>query len=434
MTELLIIIVLALVNGIFAMSEAAVIAARKARLQQAAEKGDPGARIALQLGEDPTRFLSTVQVGITLVGTLLGVFGGATIANDVAQWLRQFDGVSDYADAAGLFIVVVVTSYIQLIIGELVPKRLAIRSPEAIASGVARPMRLLSSLTAPIVKLLSASTNAVLWLLGAGNTKETPVTEEEISAMIQQGVHAGVFEVAEHEMVESVFKLGERRVTSIMTPRTEIVWLDVEDTIQENQRKIAESHFSRFPVCEGSLDSVIGMVRAKDLLPRMLTGEPFDLRAAMVPPIFVPESMMAGRAVELFRETGKHIVFVIGEYGGLQGLVTTQDILEEIVGDIEEPEVVEREDGSYLVDGRMAVEDFRELLKVEKLPGEGDLFETVAGFVMAQQGKIPRAGDHFVWGNWRFEVVDMDGNRIDKMLVSRIPLPASRNDAGATGT
>jgi putative hemolysin len=282
-------------------------------------------------------------------------------------------------------------------------------------------MQFLAAATAPVVKLLSVSTNVVLWLLGASGTKEPPVTEEEITAMIQQGVQAGVFEASEHEMVESVFKLGDRRVTSVMTPRTEIVWLDLEDVPEENQRKIAESHFSRFPVCEGSLDNVVGMVRAKDLLPRLLTGESFDLRAAMVPPLFVPESMIASRALALFRETGKHIVFVVGEYGGLQGLVTTQDILEEIVGDIEEPEAVRREDGSYLVDGLMAVEDFKELLEIDKLPGEDDLYETIGGFVMSHQGKIPKAGDHFIWQDFRFEVVDMDGKRIDKVLVSRVP-------------
>lgn len=428
MTELLIIFLLSILNGVFAMSEASLFAARKARLQQQADKGDAGARAALRLSEDSNRFLSTVQIGITLIGTLLAAFGGATVAEDIARSLRQTTPTLEpYADVIGLALVVVITSYIQLIIGELVPKRLALRTPEVIASRIARPMHLLATVTSPIVKFLGASTNIVLWLLGASGTKENPVTEEEITAMIEQGVQAGVFEASEHEMVESVFRLGDRRVTSVMTPRTEIVWLDLEDPPEVNQRKIAESHFSRFPVCEGSLDNVVGMVRAKDLLPRLLTGESFDLRAAMVPPLFVPESMIASRAVELFRETGKHIVFVVGEYGGLQGLVTTQDILEEIVGDIEEPEAVEREDGSYLIDGLMAVEDFKELLEIDNMPGEDDLYETIGGFVMTHQGKIPKAGDHFIWQNFRFEVVDMDGKRIDKVMVSRV---SSSGDAG----
>lgn len=426
MTELLIIFLLSILNGVFAMSEASLFAVRRARLQQMADKGDAGAKAALTLSEDSNRFLSTVQIGITVIGTLLAAFGGATIAEDIARSVRATPALEPYAQLIGLGLVVVITSYIQLIIGELVPKRLALRSPEGIASRVARPMHLLASVTSPIVKFLGASTNAVLWLLGASSTTESPVTEEEITAMIEQGVQAGVFEASEHEMVESVFKLGDRRVTQVMTPRTEIVWLDLEDAPEVNQLKIADSHFSRFPVCEGSLDNVVGMVRAKDLLPRLLTGESFDLRAAMVPPLFVPESMIASKAVALFRETGKHIVFVVGEYGGLQGLVTTQDILEEIVGDIEEPEAVVREDGSYLVDGLMAVEDFKELLEIDQLPGEDDLYETIGGFVMTQQGKIPKAGDHFVWRSLRFEVVDMDGKRIDKIMVSRVAAP---NDA-----
>jgi putative hemolysin len=430
MTELFIIFLLSILNGVFAMSEASLFAARKARLQQLADKGNTGARAALSLLENSNRFLSTVQIGITLIGTLLAAFGGATVAEEIARSLEQSTpALAPYADAIGLGLIVLITTYIQLIIGELVPKRLALRTPEAIASRVGGPMLLLASVTSPIVKFLGASTNAVLWLLGASSTKENPVTEEEITAMIEEGVQAGVFEASEHEMVESVFKLGDRRVTQVMTPRTEIVWLDLEDPPEENQRKIADSHFSRFPVCEGSLDNVVGMVRAKDLLPRLLTGESFDLRAAMVPPLFVPESMIASKAVALFRETGKHIVFVVGEYGGLQGLVTTQDILEEIVGDIEEPEAVEREDGSYLVDGLMAVEDFKELLEIDKLPGEDDLYETIGGFVMTHQGKIPKAGDHFIWQNFRFEVVDMDGKRIDKVLVSRVP---SSEDAAQT--
>jgi putative hemolysin len=423
MTELVIILALTLLNGVFAMSETAVVSSRRARLQQLVDKGDEGAKTAIELAEEPTRFLSTVQVGITLIGTLLGAFGGATIANDISRSLRQIEALAPYADGLGFALVVIVTAYIQLIIGELVPKALALRSPETIAATIAPPMQLLSRVTAPVVKLLSASTNAILWLIGAGDAKENPVTEAEINAMIEQGVEAGVFQLAEHEMVESVFRLTDRRVTSLMTPRTEVVWLDLDDSVEENQRKIAESHFSRFPVCKGSLDNVVGMVRAKDMLPRLLAGESFDLSVVMVPPTFVPESTPAGKVVATFRETGKHIVFVINEYGGLQGIVTTQDILEEIVGDIEEAEAVQREDGSYLVDGLMAVEDFRELFDLDELPGEGDLYETIGGFVMTQQGKIPRVGDHFNWEQFRFEVMDMDGNRVDKVMVSRIPLP-----------
>ena len=422
MTELLIILLLTGINGILAMSEAAVIAARKPRLQNLADRGNQGARRALALKDKPSRFLSTVQVGITLIGTLLGAFGGATVANNIAHSLQANETLAPYANALGLLIVVLTVTYIQLIIGELVPKRLALHRPEKIAAYVARPMGWLEFVASPVVRLLSLSTDAVFKLIGANEMGDVPVTEEEISAMLTQGVAAGIFEEAEQEMVESVFRLGDRRVTSIMTPRTEIVWLNIEDEPEENERKIADSRFSRFPVCQGDLDHVIGMVRAKDLLPRLLSGSPFDLKSVMAPPIFVPESISVAKVVELFRQTADHIVFVINEYGGLMGLVTTQDVLEEIVGDIEESEAVQRDDGSYLIDGMMSIEDFRDLLGIEhEMPGEDEQYETVAGFVMMQQGKIPRTGDHFEWENLRFEVVDMDSHRVDRILVMHVP-------------
>jgi len=420
MTELLIILLLTGINGIFAMSEAAVIASRRPRLQNLADKGHRGAQKALALKDEPSRFLSTVQIGITLIGTLLGAFGGATIANNIAESLRAYEALAPYANVLGLLIVVLVTTYIQLIIGELVPKRLALHRPEKVASFLARPMYWLEFATSPVVRLLSFSTDAVIKIIGAKEIGDAPVTEEEISAMLTQGVAAGIFEEAEQEMVESVFKLGDRRITSIMTPRTEITWLDLEDDAEENQHRIAESRFSRFPVCQGDLDHVIGMVRAKDLLPRLLSGAPFDLKSVMVPPVFVPESISVAKVVELFRQTANHVVFVINEYGGLMGLVTTQDVLEEIVGDIEEQEAVMRDDGSYLIDGMMSIENFRDLLDIDhEMPGEDEQYETIAGFIMMQQGRIPRTGDRIEWENLRFEVVDMDGHRVDKILVMR---------------
>ncbi|MCC6614371.1 MAG: HlyC/CorC family transporter [Anaerolineae bacterium] len=432
MTELLIILLLTGINGVFAMSEAAVIAARRPRLQNLAEKGNQGAQRALALKDEPSRFLSTVQVGITLIGTLLGAFGGATVATSIAHVLQTNETLAPYANVLGLLIVVLATTYIQLIIGELVPKRLALHRPEKVAAYVARPMYWLEFATSPVVRLLSFSTDTVLRLIGAKEVGDAPVTEEEISAMLTQGVAAGIFEETEQEMVESVFKLGDRRVTSIMTPRTEIVWLDVEDESAENQRRIVESRFSRFPVCQSDLDHVVGMVRAKDLLPHMLTGSPFDLKSVMVPPVFVPESISVAKVVELFRQTANHVVLVINEYGGLMGLVTTQDVLEEIVGDIEEQEVVVRDDGSYLIDGMMSIENFRDLLDIEdELPGEDEQYETIAGFVMLQQGRIPRTGDRFEWENFSFEVVDMDGHRVDKILVARLAPAASDAQNGA---
>jgi putative hemolysin len=416
--ELLILFALTILNGVFAMAEAAVIASRRARLQQQIDKGDTNAAVALALAENPNRFLSTVQIGITLIGIISGAFGGATIAESLAEALRTTP-LEPYADVIGFVIVVLLTTYLSLIIGELVPKRLALGAPERIASMLARPMQTLSRVTSPVVRFLGASTDGVLWLLRAQNTKDQPVTEDEINAMIQQGVQAGLFEEAEQDMVAGVFRLGDRRASTLMTPRPDVVWLNVEDEPQDNRRKIINSDYSRFPVCEGNLDHVIGMLQSKDILSRMLEGGDFDLRAAMKPALFVPESMTASKVLDLFRETGTHIAFVIDEYGGLEGIITIQDVLEAIVGDVEVEEAVVRADGSWLLDGMMTIDDLKDLLDLDDVPGEGEDFETLGGFIMTQQGKIPKAGDAFHWNQLRFEVVDMDGNRVDKVLVTR---------------
>jgi len=326
--------------------------------------------------------------------------------------------LAPYGEAIGFTLIVLLTTYLSLIIGELVPKRLALQNPERIASIVAPPMRLLSQITAPIVWFLGASTDLVLRLLGVKPSEAPPVTEEEIRVLMQQGVEAGVFEQPEHAMIEGVFRLDNRRVSQIMTPRTEVVWLDIDDTQEENQHKIMQSHYSRFPVCDGDLDHVIGLVSTKDILARTFAGQPFDLRAAMKEPVFVPESLYATDLLERFRQTGKHSALVIGEYGGLEGMITIQDILEDIVGDIEDPDVTKRDDGSYLVDGMIPIDDFKELIEVAEIPGEHEEFETLAGFVLSKKGAIPKAGDSFEWQRYKFEVMDMDGNRVDKVLVT----------------
>jgi putative hemolysin len=413
--EIVIILALVILNGIFSMSEAAIIASRKARLQQTVDK-DAGAKTALELAEEPNRFLSTVQIGITLIGVLTGAFGGATLAAPIAEALKG-TFLEPYAEAIGFGIIVLITTYLSLILGELVPKRIALQNPERIASLVARPMKLLSRIASPLVTFLGASTDAVLWAIGMRQSSDPPVTEEEIKAMIQQGIAAGVFEESEHDMVEGIFRLGDRRINTLMTPRTEILWLDIEDEPAVNRQKIIESPFSRLPVGEDGLDNVIGMLNAKDLLAKILKGEDFDILKAMTEPLFVPESMSASKVLDLFRETGTHITLVLDEYGGLEGLVTIQDILEQIVGDIEEEEVVQRKDGSYLLDGMMGVDDFKELFDLEALPGEHDSFETLAGFILLKIGSIPRQGDSMQWNNLDFEIIDMDGNRVDKVLV-----------------
>lgn len=427
-TEAVLILLLLLVNGVFAMSEIAVVSSRKARLQQRAETGDTGARRALELVDNPNRFLSTVQVGITLVGILAGAFGGATIASQVAVYVRRVPSLAPYADGVSLGLVVLVITYLSLVIGELVPKRIALNHPERIASAVAGPMNFLSRASAPLVALLSASTEGVLRLLGVRRTEEPPVTEEEIAMLLEQGTQAGVFEEAEQDIVERVFWLGDQRVASLMTPRRKVVWLDVEAPPGEYRETMARHRYSRFLVCDGSLDRVLGMVEVKDLWARTLAGEPVDdLRAVLRKPLYVPESTRALRVLAMFRESGTHLALVVDEYGGVEGLVTLNDVLEEIVGDLARagapaaPAVVQREDGSWLVDGSLHTDEFREAVGLpERRDEDREEYRTVGGFVLTHLGRIPTAGDKFVTEGLQVEVVDMDGHRVDKVLVSRL--------------
>lgn len=426
--EVLLIFLLLLVNGVFAMSEIAVVSSRKARLQQRAETGDPGARRALELAENPNRFLSTVQVGITLVGILAGAFGGATIASQVAVYVRRIPSLAPYSEGISLGLVVLVITYLSLVIGELVPKRIALNHPERIAAAVAGPMNLLSRVSAPLVALLSVSTEAVLRLLRVRRTEEPPVTEEEIAMLLEQGTQAGIFEEAEQDIVERVFWLGDQRVASLMTPRRKVVWVDVEAPPEEYRETMARHRYSRFLVCDGSLDRVLGMVEVKDLWARTLEGEPVDdLRAVLRKPLFVPESTRALRVLAMFRESGTHLALVVDEYGGVEGLVTLNDVLEEIVGDLARagapaaPAVVQREDGSWLVDGSLQTDEFREAVGLpERRDEDREEYRTVGGFVLTHLGRIPVAGDKFVTEGLEVEVVDMDGHRVDKVLVSRL--------------
>jgi putative hemolysin len=426
--ELLIVGLLILLNGALAMAEMALVSSRKARLEQWANAGDQRARAALELANEPTRFLSTVQVGITLLGILAGAFGGATISQAVAAQVRGVPPLSPYAEAIGLGIVVIAITFLTLIFGELVPKRLALNSPERIASLVARPMRLLSRLAGPVVHLLGAATSLTLHLLRVRPVAEAPVTEEEIEILIEQGRRAGVFEAAEQQIVEAVFRLGDRRVSSLMTPRPEVVWIDIGRPADESLRTVLGSPHARFPVCRGSLDEILGLVVARDVLARHAGGQPLDLAALVERPLFVPETLHAYRLLERFKQHGCHVAVVIDEFGGVQGIVTVADIFEALVGDIPaagetaDADVVRREDGSLLVDGTLSIDELKEVLGVETLPVEarGD-FYTVGGLMMARLGRIPALGDRFDWEDKRFEVVDMDGNRVDKVLIAPIP-------------
>jgi putative hemolysin len=423
--EILIVSLLILVNGLFAMSEMAVVTARKSRLQDWARKGSKRATAALDLANAPNRVLSAVQVGITLIGILTGAFGGRTIADWLARQLSSIPAIQPYSNAVSLALIVMTITYFSLVIGELVPKRLALRRPERIATLVAIPLATFSRVAAPIVHLLSISTETVFRLFGKQTAHEPPVTEEEINILIQQGTDAGVFKESEQDMVEAVFTLGDRTARSLMTPRTQIVWLDLNDPMEEIRGRITESGHSRLPVARESLDQVLGVVQAKDLLAGLLKEKPLNLESALQQPLFVPRSVSALQVLESFKQSGKHIALVVDEYGGIEGLLTHHDILEAIAGEIPfseteaEPRALQRDDGSWLLDGMLPIEEFKDIFNLETLPGENqDAYQTLGGFVFTHLGRVPVSGDRFGWDNLRFEIVDMDGKRIDKVLVS----------------
>lgn len=421
--EILIILILILVNAILAMSEAALVASRKTRLQQQAAEGNKASELALKLIEDPNIFLSTVQIGITLIGVLAGAVGGATISDSLSLVLEKIPFIGEYSGSVSLVIVVLTITILTIWLGELVPKRLGINSPEKIAQLVARPMLFVSRIFSPFIRLMSNATNFALRIMGVNPTKELPITEEELQILIDQGTQAGVFEVAEQDMVEGVFSLSDQRVYSLMTPRTEMVWLDVNDTPEEIHKKIAESSYSRFPVREDSLESIVGIVKSRDLLVQSLSSDDYNLQALVKPAFFIPETTFASRALEIFKEKGTEILLVIDEFGGLQGMLTINDILEEIVGEIEieEPQATQRQDGSWLLDGMLEIDEFKEIFNLAAdLPHENE-YETLSGFMMVSLGRVPQPTDYFEWNNLSFEVVDMDGRRVDKVLVKALP-------------
>jgi putative hemolysin len=422
--DFLAVLILTIANGIFSMSEMAVVSARKARLQELAERGDVKAKAALALANSPNRFLSTVQVGITLITIVTGVLGGATLSRPIAEAIARVPQLAQYSGAIASTLVVILITYLSLIIGELVPKRLALNNPERIASMVAIPMRLVERLTAPIVSLLSLSTDLLLKLIGGNVASNEPqITEEEIKVLMRQGAAEGTFDLAEQDMIERVFSLGDEPVSALITPRLDIVWLDLNDSAEENRHKITESRHSRYPVCQESLDNVLGIVHVKDLLAQPTPGHGFDLTASLRQPLFLAESTHALKVLELLKKTGNQVALVVNEYGVTQGLVTLNDVVEVIIGDSpeadeEQPGAVQREDGSWLADGRLGIDEFKEALDIDELPGEErDNYQTLGGFVITQLGHIPKATDYFVWDRFRFEVMDMDGNRVDKVLV-----------------
>ncbi len=420
--EILVLVVLILANALFAMSEIAVVSARKTRLQQQAQEGNKRAQVALELANAPNQFLATIQLGITLVGIMAGAFGGATIAEELAGVLEQVPFLAPYSEVIGVGIVVLTITYFSLVIGELIPKRLGLNNAERVAARLAPFLRALSRLASPLVRLLSLSTDLAMRLLRVRPKQDTPVSEEEIKLLLQQGTRAGAFEPAEQEMIEHVFRLGDATVKALMTPRPEVVWLDLDDPAEEARRVVATRGHSRFPVARGELDHVLGVVYVKDLLADGLGGQPFDLEANLRPALYLPETVTALEAMEQLRMNHTDAALVIDEYGGFEGLLTVEDILEAIIGDIVapgelvEPEAVQREDGSWLLDGTLPIDEVKDLLRVDSLPHEGSQYQTLGGFVMLCLGRIPSAGDHFSCCGWWFEVVDMDRLRVDKVL------------------
>jgi putative hemolysin len=423
LTEILIVVVLILVNGALAMSELAVVSSRSARLKVMADQGNKGAATAMRLADDPGKFLSSVQIGITLVGILSGAFSGATLGARLSVWLAQVGVPANIADVGGVGLVVVLITYGSLILGELVPKQIALRNPEMVASYVARPMEIIALVGSPIVWLLDVSGKLVLRLLGQSGQSEEQVTEEEVRTIIAEATSAGVFETEEHSMISGVMRLADRSARGLMTPRLDVVSIDVEDSFEDNLKIILGTSHSQVLVQEGNADSILGVLILADLLPALATGQQPDLRRLVKPLPVVMEHADALDVVEAIRQSSVKMVLVVDEYGHFEGIVTFGDVLEVITGVYNEepgddPAIVQRQDGSWLVAGWMPVDDFSERFKIV-VPKDAR-YETVAGYILSVLNHLPLTGESFDREGWRFEVVDLDGRRIDKVLVSSL--------------
>ncbi len=426
--DIALLLFLILLNGVFAMSEIAVVSSRKARLQRLAEDGSPGAHSALALHNDPSKFLSTIQVGITSIGILSGAIGETALADPLTAWLSSFPFIEAYARIIALTMVVIALTYFSVVVGELVPKRLGLLAPEGTASLIARPMNALSAFARPLVWLLSSSSNLLLRLIGARRKDEPPVTDEEINVLMEQGAEAGVFHESEQELVSNVLRLDEQRIVSIMTHRSDIYMIDLSGPEDEIRRRLADSPYERIVVCRDGLEHIAGILLTSDLLKPALEGAPLDIEKVLRPPLYVPESVTTTQLLENFRTSRMQYALIVDEYGELEGLVTITDVLTAIVGEMPslgEQSLVKREDGTWLIDGDVAIERLKSELDIDTyLAGEEEnAYNTLGGFVMHMLGRIPAAAEHFEWGGLRFEVIDMDRNRIDKVLVARIATP-----------
>jgi putative hemolysin len=422
--EWAIVFFLILANGAFALSEIAIVSARKALLKERADRGDRKAAAALELARSPDRFLPTVQIGITIVGVCAGALGGATIADAIAALLEPFPALAPYDRAIGIGAVVLSITYLTLVLGELVPKRIALAGPERVASSVAMPMRALVRLASPVAWILTVSSSFVLRLIGIRPSGETPVTDEEIKVLMAQGTESGAFEPAELDLVGRVLRLADRHVASVMTPRNEVVWIDLDLPPDERVRVVRESGRTQFPVARGHLDAIVGVLKIKDWLRAEATA-PGDDPSLLEAPVFVHETVDTLDLLERFQSSRQHVAIVLDEHGAMVGIVTLHDVLEAIVGDLpfadepDEPLLIERDDGSWLVDGSLPIAEFKTAFRVEDLPEEAERhFHTVGGLAMTVLRRVPRAGDKFEISGLKFEIMDMDGKRVDKVLVT----------------
>jgi putative hemolysin len=428
--EIIVIFILILLNGFLSMSEISVVSARKIRLQKRASENDAGAQAALNLATSPNQFLSTIQIGITLIGILAGAFGGATISKQLEGFFSAlpFLWLSNYSQVISVSLVVITITFLTLILGELAPKQIGLNNPEGIAARIAPSMQVFTRLATPIVNLFGFSTNLVLRLLGIHPSSEPEVTEQEIKLLIKQGTEEGIFKPEEEEIVDSVFRLADRPVVAQMTPRIDMVWLDLDDPIEAIRDILLSARYSYYPVAHGSVDNLLGVVQAKDLLAQCIDGKPINLEEKLLKPLFLLEKMTILDALNRFQESHSQIAFIIDEFGGIQGMTTTTDLLEAIAGDFPDaiyaldPEIISRDDGTTLIDGMLDIDDFKNLFDLTALPGEEEkLFQTLGGFVMTFLGRIPSTGDAFEYQRLRLEVVDMDGLRVDKVLVTPKP-------------
>ena len=430
--ELLILLLLLLANGVFAMAEIAVVSARKARLKELADDGSERAKAALAIANEPTRFLSAVQVAISLITVLQGAYTGASFGVKLTPYVAMVPGLEEYAHEVALFVSVVAITFCSVILGELIPKRLGLVNPERTAMILGPLVNRVAWIFSPAVSLLTFCTEALLKMLGVKQQKEAPVSEAEVNILVEQGLHAGVFNRAETEMVAGVLGLDQMPVTSLMTPRPKIVFINADDPEEVSWRRVVSSGHSYFPVYQGSRDHVLGMVAVKALWAHSAIGLTTNLKNLIVPALVVPETMNAIVLLETFKKSGKHIALVADEFGAIQGLVTLIDVLEAIVGDMpaqgrrDAAAVKQREDGSWLVDATLTTDELKTLLELDELPHEEVAdFQTVAGFVVTNFGRIPAAGDYFDHAGWRFEVMDMDRHRVDKILIAKTPMPAA---------